>query len=226
MLFRSLAAGKGAEAIAHYAEAFIVPDKRATDEDRLKIRLKMGEVYRALHESEKGLGDEILAAYDRTSATVELRNKKLAALDPNTFATLPLEYTVSKLDGTRMSLATLKNKVIVLDFWATWCGPCRVQHPMYEELKQHYKGRTDVEFLALDTDEDRDLVVPFLNEQKWDKANIYFDDGMSRLMQVSQIPTTILFNKSGRLSSRMNGFTTENFVQYMIERIDAALKEQ
>jgi len=219
-----LALGRTPDAISHLADAFAVPDPRATDMDRLTDRLRLGDLYAKLTGSEKGLGDEILAAYDRTSTLVESHRKKLLALDPNSSVTSPLDFTITSLDGKKLQMSKFKGKVIVLDFWATWCGPCRIQHPMYEEVKKHFGERDDLVFLNLNTDEDRTLVQPFLEEQKWD-PRVYYEDGMARLLQVSNIPTTILFNRNGQVSSRMNGFIGETFVASLIERIDAALAE-
>lgn len=216
--------GRSDEAMNRLAEAFTVPDPRAIDADRLKDRLRLGEMYAKLHGSEKGLGDFILAAYDRVYTIAETRRKKVLALDPNSEAADPAQFTISQLDGKRVPMSTFKKKVIVFDFWATWCVPCRAQHPLYEEVKKHYKNRDDVVFLSLDTDEDRSLVAPFLAEQMWDNT-VYFDDGLTRLLQVSQIPTTLLLNKQGKVSSRMNGFLPDEFVAMLIERIDAALAE-
>jgi len=106
-----------------------------------------------------------------------------------------------------------------MDFWATWCKPCQTQHPMYEQVKQRFRGRSDVVFLAINADEDRDLVSPFLDQQKWNRASVYYEDGLSRLLDVSSIPTTILFDKQGRVSSRMNGFLPDRFVDQLTERI-------
>jgi thiol-disulfide isomerase/thioredoxin len=216
--------GRPDEAMMHLAEAFEVPDPRAADADRLKDRLRLGEMYTKLHGSEKGLGDFLLAAYDRVYSLAETRRKKLMALDPNSEAADPSQFTISTLDGTKVPISSFKNNVIVFDFWATWCVPCRAQHPLYEEVKKHFKNRNDVVFLSLDTDEDRSLVAPFLAEQMWDNK-VYFEDGLTRLLQVSQIPTTLLLNKQGKVSSRMNGFLPDEFVAMLIERIDAALAE-
>jgi thiol-disulfide isomerase/thioredoxin len=216
--------GRSDEAMNRLAEAFTVPDPRAVDADRLRDRLRLGELYTKLHGSEKGLGDFILAAYDRVYTIAETRRKKVLALDPNSEAADPAQFTISSLDGKKVPMSTFKNKVIVFDFWATWCVPCRAQHPLYEDVKKHYKNRDDVVFLSLDTDEDRSLVAPFLAEQMWDNT-VYFDDGLTRLLQVSQIPTTLLLNKQGKVSSRMNGFLPDEFVAMLIERIDAALAE-
>jgi thiol-disulfide isomerase/thioredoxin len=210
--------GREQEAVTHLAEAFAVPDSHTTDALRLEDRLRLGQLYSKLNGSEKGLGDLILAAYDRTSTLVETRMKKILALDPNSTMVDPMQFTVTGLDGKKLKLSSLTGKVLVMDFWATWCAPCRVQHPLYEEVKQKFPGRSDLVFLAMDTDDDRSLVEPFLNEQKWDK-NVYFDDGLARLLQVSSIPTTVLFDKNGALASRMNGFAAESFVGQITERI-------
>jgi thiol-disulfide isomerase/thioredoxin len=221
----STALGRGEDAMTHLAEAFVVPDSHASDPDRLKDRLRLGEMFTKIHGSEKGLGDLILAVYDRVYAQVELRRKKLLALDPNSDAADPAQFTITGLDGKRVPMSSFRSKVIVFDFWATWCVPCRAQHPLYEEVKQHYKNRDDVVFLSLDTDEDHSLVAPFLAEEMWDNK-VYFDEGLTRLLQVSQIPTTLLLNKQGKVSSRMNGFLPDRFVEQLIERIDLALAGQ
>ena len=218
--------GREQEAVTHLAEAFAIPDAHVVDADRQTDRQRLGELYRKLHEgSEKGLGDVILEAYDRTSALTNARHLKLMALDPNAAATGPGEFTISALDGNKLKMSSLAGKVVVLDFWATWCGPCRAQHPLYEEVKKHYGERNDLLFLALDTDDDHSVVKPFLDENMWDKI-VYFDDGLAKLLQVQQIPTTVLLDKRGKVASRMNGFLPDTFVSLLISRIDAALADK
>ena len=218
--------GRESEADTHLAEAFAVPDPHASDADRQTDRQRLGELYRKLHDgSEKGLGDLILEAYDRTTSLTNARHLKLLTLDPNSSAANPGEYTISGLDGGKLKMSSLAGKVLVLDFWATWCGPCRAQHPLYEEVKKHFGNRSDLMFLALDTDDDHSVVKPFLEENQWDKR-VYFDDGMAKLLQVQQIPTTVLIGKDGKVASRMNGFLPETFVSLLTQRIDSALAEK
>jgi thiol-disulfide isomerase/thioredoxin len=168
------------------------------------------------------LGDAILEAYDRTSTLVETRKLKLRALEPNGAATNLAQFTITALDGKKLTMSALAGKVLVLDFWATWCEPCRAQHPLYEEVKKHYGPRDDLVFLALDTDENHSIVTPFLEENHWD-SQVYFEDGVARWLGVSEIPTMILLDKQGKVATRMNGFQPENFVAVLISRIDAAL---
>jgi len=215
-------AGQPADAIEHLADAFVIPDPYATDDKRQGDRLLLGELYTKLHGSEKGLGDLILSSYDRVSTLVETRRKKLLALDPNSSLADPMEFTVTGLDGKKLQLASLKGKLLIMDFWATWCVPCRVQHPLYETLRERFGSRDDVAFLEMNSDEDRSVVEPFLTAEKWDKR-VYFEDGLARLLNVMNIPTTILIDKNGRLASRMDGFDPSTFLDQMTGRIQALL---
>jgi len=217
-------AGQPADAIEHLAEAFVIPDPYAADDQRQGDRLLLGELYVKLHGSEKGLGDLVLAAYDRVSTMVETRRKKLLALDPNSSLANPMEFTVTGLDGKKLQLASLKGKLLILDFWATWCVPCRLQHPLYETLRERFGSRGDVAFLEMDSDDDRSVVEPFLTAQKWDKA-VYFEDGLARLLNVMNIPTTIVIDKDGHVASRMDGFDPDTFLDQMTGRIQSLLSE-
>jgi thiol-disulfide isomerase/thioredoxin len=217
--------GKHDEAIARLADALMIEDERASDEQRRADRKALGEMYRKLHEgSEKGLGEEILAAYDRTAEIVSKRENELRKLDPNFDVTDPMKFTLGALNGGKLDLKTMRGKVLIFDFWATWCVPCRAQHPLYEEVKQRFRGRDDVVFLSVDTDEDRGLVPSFLEEQHW-SGNVFFDDGLVRLLVINSIPSTMIADKQGRLVSRMNGFTRDTFVDQLTARIQAALAD-
>lgn len=211
------------QAIAHFADAFTIPDIRAQDSDRALDRKRLGEIYRKTHASEKGLGDVVLEAYDRTAALVEERQKRISGLDPNANVIDPMGFTISGLDGQKLKLGSLKGKVVILDFWATWCNPCRVQHPMYDQVQERFKGRDDVVLLSIATDDDHTIVAPFLEKQKWNKSRVYFEDGLQKLLQVNDIPTTMVFDKQGRIASRMNGFLPDRFVEQLSERIQSAL---
>lgn len=215
--------GKPLEAVRFYAEAFTIPDTRLTDAERAADRRKAGELYQQAKGSTVGLGDIVLEAYDLTTAAVAKRRALLESTDVNGAAKKPLEFTLTSVDGSPLPLASLRGKVIVMDFWATWCGPCRQQHPLYEQVKQRFKDQPNVVFLAVSADEDRSAVKPFLEEQKWTNK-IYYEDGLSSLMQVSSLPTTLIFDKRGELVSRLNGFVPDRFVDMLSERIQEALK--
>lgn len=218
--------GKHDEALARLADALMIEDERASDEQRRADRKALGEMFRKLHEgSEKGLGDEMLAAYDRTAEIVGKRESELRKLDANFGVTDPMKFTLGALSGGKLDLKTMRGKVLIFDFWATWCVPCRAQHPLYEEVKQRFRERDDVVFLSVDTDEDRELVPRFVEEQHW-SGNVFFDDGLVRLLAINSIPSTMIADKQGRLVSRMNGFTRDTFVEQLTARIRAALADE
>jgi len=86
--------------IERLADAFAIADPQSSDDDRAADRKRLGELYRKLHDgSETGLGDEVLAAYDRTAATMTRRASELRKLDPNMGVTDPMNFTLAALDG-------------------------------------------------------------------------------------------------------------------------------
>jgi thiol-disulfide isomerase/thioredoxin len=135
-----------------------------------------------------------------------------------------MKFTLGELRGGKLDLKTMRGKVLIFDFWATWCVPCRAQHPLYEEVKKRFRERDDVVFLSVDTDEDRGLVPSFVEQQQW-SGNVFFDDGLVRLLMINSIPSTMIADKQGRLVSRMNGFSRDTFVDQLTARIKAALGE-
>ena len=148
---------------------------------------------------------------------------RLKSKDPNVQAANILDFTLPAVTGESLPLASLRGKTIVLDFWATWCGPCRAQHPLYEKVKERFRDDANVVFLSIDTDEDHSLVAPFLKAANWTQK-VYFEAGMSRALQISSIPTTIIVDPNGQLASRMNGYMPDRFVDLLTERIRATAK--
>lgn len=215
------AAGNDQEALQYLAAAFTIGGLHSADLDGSSDRARLGELYRKQHGSEAGLGDLILKAYDATSAQLAARRAELRALDPNAQLKDPMQFTISGLEGDKLALSSLLGKVVVIDFWATWCIPCRTQHPLYEQVKETFQDSPDVVFLAVDTDEDHSLVKPFLTQVKWSQK-VYFEDGLQSLLQVASIPTTIILGKQGQVFTRMVGFLPDRFVDMLTERVNDA----
>ena len=99
-----------------------------------------------------------------------------------------------------------------------------MQHPLYETLRERFGARGDVAFLEMNSDDDRTVVEPFLTAEQWPKT-VYFEDGLARLLNVMNIPTTIVIDKSGHVASRMDGFDPSTFLDQMTERIQTMLAD-
>jgi len=216
------AAGQDQDAIQYLANAFTIGGLHSAGQDGAGDRASLNELYRKLHGTEAGLGDLILKAYDTTSSELAARRAELRQFDPNANLKDPIQFTLSGLNGEKLQLSSLLGKVVVLDFWATWCTPCRGQHPLYEQVKAKFKDTADVVFLALDTDEDHSLVKPFLTQIQWSQK-VYFEDGLQSLLQVSSIPTTVILGKNGQVFTRMVGYLPDRFVDMLTERVESAL---
>jgi thiol-disulfide isomerase/thioredoxin len=216
------ASGKDREAVQYLADAFTIAGLHSADLEIANDRARLSELYARVNGSDAGLGDLILKSYDQTAKQLADRRAELREFDPNNQLKDPLAFTLSGLDGDKLALSSLLGKVVVLDFWATWCGPCRAQHPLYEEAKARFQNNPNVMFLSIDTDENRALVKPFMESQKWTQK-VYFDDGLQVLLQVSNIPTTVIFGKKGDVVDRMVGYIPERFVDMLTERINDAL---
>jgi len=110
-------------------------------------------------------------------------------------------------DGKKVHLSDYKGKVIVLDFWATWCGPCRASFPKMQELVKKYKDK-NVEFFFINVWEKMnpvDLkanVTDFIKENKYSFNVLYdFKDEIVSQYKIDAIPSKIIIDKKGNILS-------------------------
>ncbi len=117
------------------------------------------------------------------------------------------DFTLQTLDGQEITLSQLKGKVVLLDFWATWCGPCRESIPHLIQLYHDYHGN-GLELVGLDLDKgDVETVRRFVQSMKIPYPVIVAPDQVARSYKVSGIPATILIDKEGKVRESMVGFS-------------------
>jgi thiol-disulfide isomerase/thioredoxin len=110
------------------------------------------------------------------------------------------------LDGKVYSSQELKGKTVLLDFWATWCGPCKRSMPVTEQLHEDYKSKGLV-ILAVDVGERREVVEKFLATRPFPYPVIMGDEaGMTSAYSVNLFPTFVLINEQGKVASHQFGF--------------------
>lgn len=213
------------EAIDYYAQGLMVALAAKEEIDQKAVRRKLGQLYTAKHGSEAGLGDRLLKAYD---AHVKERAERLTKLAPpniNEGVTDPLAFTLTKIDGAPLKLGDYRGKIVVLNFWATWCGPCLTELPLFEKTMAKYKDDKEVVFLAVTTDEDRELVAPFLKQQKFNLPTAYAEH-LNDFFAINSIPTTVILDRHGQVSFRQAGFNPRiDFVADLSQKIETAKKK-
>jgi len=204
------------EAIRQYATAFMLAGDEQPDSqggpppmDRDMLRLRMGNLWRFSHDSSAGLGDILLSAYDRNRDA--LKTEKADAPVYNKDVTDPLQFSMRHVDGSSaIKLAESHGKVVVVNFWTTWCAYCALMESMLADLRTKYSGRDDVVFIAVNADEDETVVAPFLKDQKPGGA-LVFADGVNRAFHVESIPTVLVLDKGGKIAYRTQGFAPDGF---------------
>jgi len=208
---------KNYEAAARqYARAFALSDPLKTIANRHDIRQKLGNAWRLAHGSEAGLGDFLLKTIDEVSATTgsSQRAKRNDGLKD------PLAFKLRKApDGTPYPMSAQKGKVLVVNFWATWCEPCHVLQPIYEKLAAHYATNPDIVFLSANCDEDESLVAPYLAD-KHSRSTEVFADRLDELFAVESFPTVLILDASGKLAYRANGFDPDTIERELGTAID------
>ncbi|HEX8254817.1 MAG TPA: TlpA disulfide reductase family protein [Thermoanaerobaculia bacterium] len=134
------------------------------------------------------------------------------------------EYSAMWLDGSKFDLQEHRKNVVLLNLWATWCGPCRFEIPELQLLHEKYAPR-NFEVIGVSLDESGvDAVKQFVAEQKKMTYPIALDaDGdIANLLQTTMLPTTVLVDRSGRIVWKRYGLIEKDDAE-LTKAIEAAL---
>jgi thiol-disulfide isomerase/thioredoxin len=206
-------------AIQQYARAFSLFDGAKTAGDRRETRQKLGNVWRLAHGSDDGLGALLLKTYDELNASPP----KSTAVMKNFGVTDPFGFTLRRVsDSSPLPLSNEKGKILVVNFWATWCGPCRALEPQFDRVALSFQQNHDLVFLAADCDEDETLVAPYVKETK-PQMTVVFADGLDRLLSINSFPTIVILDRSGKIVYRAEGYDEEGSQKSLISAIHQAL---
>lgn len=193
-----------------------------------KSNEKLVEAYKTAYMkvkgSEKGFDEAITQA--KQTGKDEMR-KELVKSRVNKPA---IDFALKNLEGKVVKLSDLRGKVVVVDFWATWCGPCKASFPYLQQVYNKYRDNPKIVILALNTWENvsgkerEDLVKKFMADNKY-TFTVLYDEGFVEKYGVEGIPTKFVIDKKGMIQFKTIGFTGEKMVDEMIMQFEMLLDD-
>jgi cytochrome c biogenesis protein CcmG/thiol:disulfide interchange protein DsbE len=115
------------------------------------------------------------------------------------------KFKLSDLNGKEVSLDQYRGKIVMLDFWATWCGPCRMTMPMLENLEKEYKN--SLVLLAINLQDPKDVVSDYAKKQALHSRILLDEQGsIGSLYGTDQIPIQFLIDKNGIVRHIQTGY--------------------
>lgn len=181
--------------------------------------------------SEKNLWylSKVLAALNRTDeaerTAFESRNEYASSIRGRFRSTPIKDFELSTIDGRKIKLSDLKGKVVMLNFWATWCSPCAYEIPAMVNIYNKFKNQ-GLEILGVSVD-DADLrpqVLAFTNKHGVNFP-IFHDSQISELYNVTGYPTSIFIGKQGVIRYQYEGFNADQGERDLTVVIEELLKE-
>jgi thiol-disulfide isomerase/thioredoxin len=138
-----------------------------------------------------------------------------------------LERRIRTLDNNSFRLADFNGKVLVINLWASWCGPCRREVPEYEDVRREYMNR-EVEFIGLTTEDpdDLDRVNKFVRQTNFGFLLGFADRELARTLMNGKgaIPQTLVIDSNGSVISHWIGYARGHNGKRLREALDSALK--
>ncbi len=129
-------------------------------------------------------------------------------------------FTLKSTDGKDVSLADYRGKVVLVDFWATWCPPCRKGIPDLVELQKQYGDKFVVIGITLDREKTLKDVVPFVESYKINYPVVYgTDEVINHFGGVEAIPTAFMLDQNGKVVSKHVGLQPKSVIEEEIKAL-------
>jgi thiol-disulfide isomerase/thioredoxin len=135
------------------------------------------------------------------------------------------DFTLKAFDGREIALSRLRGKVVLLDFWATWCAPCREYIPHLIQLHKNYRER-GFELVGMNVDRgDIEVVRRYIKSMDIPYSVITTPEEVLRAYRVTGIPVTFLIDKEGKIRERITGFNP-TIAKELTAKVEALTSEK
>lgn len=129
------------------------------------------------------------------------------------------EFQVEDLNGRTISLASLEGKVVIIDFWATWCPPCRLEIPVLNDLQARY-GKRGLEIIAISLDETVDEIRAFMKQTPLNYTVVHGDEAiMARFGGIVALPTTFFLDRRGSVRQQHVGLMSREAMERIVRQL-------
>jgi thiol-disulfide isomerase/thioredoxin len=132
-----------------------------------------------------------------------------------------LDFTMKDVEGKDISLQSFKGKVILLDFWATWCGPCKVEIPHFVEFQQKY-GTKGLQVVGISVDDTADKLLPYVKEMGMNYPvlqGLGHDEVQDAYGPILGIPVSVMISRDGKVCATHTGLTGKDVFEKEIESL-------
>jgi thiol-disulfide isomerase/thioredoxin len=132
-----------------------------------------------------------------------------------------LNFTMKDVNNLDVSLAQYAGKVVVLDFWATWCGPCKVEIPHFVEFQEKY-GKAGLQIVGISVDDTADKLAPYVHEMKMNYPvlqGLNHDDVQDAFGPIVGIPVSVVISRDGKICATHTGLTGKDVFEREIKAL-------
>ena len=136
-------------------------------------------------------------------------------------APLAKNFTLKDINNRDVRLSDFKGKVVLLDFWATWCGPCKVEIPWFLEFQKQY-GKQGFQVIGISTDDPIAKLKPYVADMKMTYPvlqGLGRDDVVDAYNPMPALPTTLMISRDGKICGRHIGLTGKDFFEAEIKSL-------
>jgi len=161
------------------------------------------------------------SSISKTNPSVENNTStKPLGINPNLIKTKAIDFKLKDLNGEELSLSDLKGKKVFLNFWATWCPPCKAEMPEIEKLYEETKD-SDLVIVAVEIGEPLTTVKSFIDSNKYNfKVLLDSDQSVASKYGISSIPTSFFIDAEGNIISKRIGAMNIDQMKAYIKTLD------